>query len=227
MKKTLTFLLVITFIFSASCAQEEEISYTVGEEVIFNEEEWYVLNINEEEDYLTLVSKDEIIVDSIYFDDELLFDMVRYFTDEKEAYVDSALYIYIEEEVIPTMDEDSLVAVDGYKVRLLNLEDIQQVMELTTLVDDNGLTYYQQASDGDYSWLVPTNSWYWTMIECEDEVDNVVYGESSSEKYLHFSWYIITNYNDCIEVTSIGTRTDDAIKLVANVVTSAVEKVAS
>ena len=192
--------------------EPQETVYNIGDEVSFSDKDWYILSVNE--DSYTLVSKELDYSDSIYFDYDILFGMIKYFQEDKLKYEDSAMKLYLEEEILPQLGE--LKEVDGYKIRLLTLEDIKKVIPLKEMTDDNDLTYYLQDDDADYSWLLPVNTWCWTMEECQDDVGNTVYGETASQQFTHYSWYIMTNYNG-IAVTSVGTQRDDSIKIVINV----------
>ena len=93
-------------------------------------------------------------------------------------------------------------------------------MPLEDMTDDNELTVYLQNDHNDYSWLISSNEWFWTMEECTDDKPYIVYGESEFDEYNHYSWYILTNYGN-IQLTSTGQRTDDGIRIVINVLKSA------
>ena len=188
------------------------VRFEIGDKLIYSESEWYVIALHD--DCCTLVSAVHDYSDSIYFDYDLLFGMIRHFTDRKLTYEESAMKLYLEEEVAPAMNE--LAEVDGYKIRLLTLKDIENIVPLEKRTDDNGLDYYVQTDDRDYSWLIENNSWCWTMEECTDDLPDIVYGETKSQQYQHFSWYTLTNYGH-IEVTGVGTRRDDSIKIVINI----------
>jgi hypothetical protein len=197
-------------------------AYQMGQAVEFAGRTWYVLADSPAgQNYVTLLSEQIVVPDSVYFDDDLLYLPVRHFQDAKLSYDESAISLYLTEEVMPELGADHLVVVDGYAIRLLNMDDLQNVLDLRAVKDDNGLTYYVQASSGDYDWLVPRGGWYWTMIECTDDVGNIVYGEAGSQQYLHYCWYILTNYG-AVVLTSVGNQTDDGIKIVVNAKKTAV-----
>ena len=187
-------------------------TFTIGDKVTYSEKDWYVLSYDDS--CYTLVSAELDYSDSIYFDYDLMFGMIRHFNDAKLRYEDSAMKLYLEEEV--AADLGTLTEKDGYKIRLLNLNDIKNIVPLEKKTDDNGLDYYVQSDDKDYRWLIGTNNWCWTMEECQDDLPDTVYGETKSQQYQHYSWYTLTNYGH-IEVTSVGTRRDDSIKTVINV----------
>ena len=189
-----------------------EITFNIGDKVTYSEHDWYILSLDDT--CCTMVSAEADYSDSIYFDYDLMFGMIRHFTDEKLRYEDSAMKLYLEEEIAPQLGE--LTENDGYTIRLLTLSDIRKIVPLENKTDDNGLEYYVQTDDGDYSWLIGSNSWCWTMEECQDDLPDTVYGETKSQQYQHYSWYTLTNYGH-IEVTSVGTRRDDSIKIVINI----------
>ncbi len=227
MKKTLAILSVLLIILTGcekplepvpSVDPEPETRYEIGQEITYADQKWHI--INEGEDYLTVVSAEEIIPDSIYFEDDLLFDTVRYFTIDKLQYDESGLKIYLEEELLPELQPDNLKEVDGYKIRMLTLADLENIMPLEKKFDDNDLVYYTNADGKDYSWLIREHTWFWTMEMARDDIVNVVYGESMAAQYIHYSWYVLQNENGLL-LTSVGNHKDDAIKVVINILKEA------
>ncbi len=221
MKKLIVMLLLLVSL--CACKKEEPVKpdYVKGQEISFADAQWRVLfDSYGDSDYVTLISASIVYPDSIFFDDELLYDPVRYYESDKLKYADSALKLYLEEELLPLYGADNLKEVEGYKIRLLKLEDIKMIMSVENMTDDNDLTYYCQTDNNDYSWLISQNEWYWTMEECTDDKPYIVYGESEYDEYNHYSWFILTNYGK-IELTSTGQRTDDGIRVVINVLKSA------
>ncbi len=193
--------------------------YAPGTEISYHDASWYILD--KTDDYYVLLSKEQIVPESIFFEDDLLFDTIRYFNGPKLKYNDSALYLYFQEEIEPLYED--LVEVNGYKARLLSIDDIRKIIPLEKKTDDNGIIYYAQSDNRDYSWIIEKGKWYWLMSEASDDIANVVYGESASEKYLHYCWYTIT-CDDKITITSVGNHMDDSIKMVINVKKEAIEK---
>lgn len=228
--KKITVVLLVLLMMLTGCQKPDQVPvepdlpgpekkvYAYGELVAYNDQIWYVLS--EGEDYVTVISAEEIVPDSIYFEDDLLFDTVRYFTIDKLKYEDSGIKIYLEEEVLPTLQPDKLKEVDGHKIRLLTLSDLENFMTMEKKVDDNDIAYYTNNDGNDYSWLIKENTWYWTMEPAKDDIVNVVYGESMSEQYIHYSWYVLTNKNGLL-LTSVGNHKDDAIKIVINILKDA------
>ena len=196
----------------------QEQKYATGTEITYCDQKWYVLS--EGDDYITVISADEVVPDSIYFEDDLLFDTIRYFSIDKLNYADSGIKIYLEEEVLPNLQPDKLKEVDGYKIRLLKLSDIESFIPMEKKVDDNDIAYYVNNDGKDYNWLIKENTWYWTMEPAKDDIVNIVYGESMSEQYIHYSWYVLTNKNGLL-LTSVGNHKDDAIKIVINILKQA------
>lgn len=203
-------------------AEPEVTLRKVGEEVSFHDMKWNLIRDEDpDSDYITVVSSEIIVPDSIYFEDDLLFDTIRYFSIDKLKYEDSGIKIYLEEELLKDLGEESLKEVDGHKIRLLTLADITAILPMEKHIDDNDIAYYKQSSSDDYSWLVRNNTWFWTMEPANDDIVNIVYGESMAEQYIHYSWYVLTNENGLL-LTSVGNHKDDGIKVVINLLKSAV-----
>ena len=225
MKKGLLVIIIILLLLGGCKEKEPEITleYSQGQEVVFCDTSWRVLfDSYSNSNYVTLISSQLVYPESIYFDDDLFYMPIRYFTDVKLKYADSAIKLYLEEEVLPLYGDSNLIEINGYKIRLLTLNDLKNVMPLEVYTDDNQLVHYRQADSEDYSWLINKNEWFWTMEECADDLPYIVYGESSFDEYNHYSWYALTN-SDVIEFTSVGQRNDDSIKIVINVYKSALK----
>ena len=230
MKKTLLILLVL-LLFLSGCKEDKKEPDPVepevtllktGDEVSFHDMKWNLLKDEDpNSDYITVISSQIIVPDSIYFEDDLLFDTIRYFTIDKLKYEDSGIKIYLEEELLKDLGEDSLKEVDGSKIRLLTLADILAIVPMEKNIDDNDIAFYRQAGNGNYEWLVKENTWFWTMEPANDDIVNIVYGESMAEQYIHYSWYVLTNENGLL-LTSVGNHKDDGIKVVINLLKSAI-----
>ena len=221
MKKIVIMLLLLVSL--TGCHNEKPVNpdYVQSQEVSFADAKWRVLfDSMPDSDYVTLISASLVYPDSIFFDDDLLYDPLRFYEGSKLKYADSALKLYLEEELLPAYGSDNLKEVEGYKIRLLTLNDLKKIMPLEDMTDDNELTVYLQNDHNDYSWLISSNEWFWTMEECTDDKPYIVYGESEFDEYNHYSWYILTNYGN-IQLTSTGQRTDDGIRIVINVLKSA------
>ena len=88
-------------------------------------------------------------------------------------------------------------------------------------IDDNDIAFYRQLDNTDYSWLIGENTWFWTMEPANDDIVNIVYGESMAEQYIHYSWYVLT-YDNGLLMTSVGNHKDDGIKVVINILKDAI-----
>ncbi len=215
MKKLL--ILIMTILLLASC-QKKQKEYTPGELVSFGDENWYVLQDNG--DHLTLLSEDIIYPDSIFFDDDVLFNQIIYWKQEKVSYPDSAIRLYLQEELLTKLPQGDLYKVDNQDpIRLLSLNDLSFI-EFETTTDENGILHYSQKGDQDYSWIVGDNETFWLMDEAKDTAENIVYGESAAEQYIHSCLMFISNYN-IIELTSVAEKMPYGLKTVINVNKSA------
>ena len=96
-------------------AEPEVTLRKVGEEVSFHDMKWNLIRDEDpDSDYITVVSSEIIVPDSIYFEDDLLFDTIRYFSIDKLKYEDSGIKIYLEEELLKDLGEDNLKEVDTH-----------------------------------------------------------------------------------------------------------------
>ena len=214
MKKLLT--VIITTLLLVSC-QKSLPDYQIAQPVSFANENWHVLSVAD--DYVALLSDEIIYPDSIYFDDDILFNQIIYWKSQKVSYQDSAISLYLTEEVLPKYPADDLHEADGYTVRLLSVKDLDFI-SFTKSTDENGILHYRQKGDQDYSWVIADDECYWLMDEVSDQAENTVYGESAAEQYIHSCWLYISSYRQ-LEITSVAEKMPYGFKIVINVKKSA------
>jgi len=86
--------------------------------------------------------------------------------------------------------EDDLIKVDGYKIRLLNSNDLSQNLRYQ---------YYKENIDTNYNWLISANFGYWTMIPYDKSSMFVLRNNSSVKESILNKNLIrpVINLNKC------------------------------
>ena len=179
--------------------------YKVGDSVRLNNEEWYVIKDSSKKDnYVTLISS------SFYYSDENQFVL-------EEIYETSKLRKYLENDFINEhLEGIELVEKNGYKIRLLELEDFNNIVNYNY---DKKEDIYKLEDCPFYFCL--TGSRFGTMIDTNSKTENGVYDSVSEikslfENYkLHLKYYNVNSLNEDVILESV---TEDAIMFIRPVI---------
>ena len=178
--------------------------YLVGDTVEFAGSNWKVIkNSTAEEDYVTLM-KETILTNSelgeyalgtgyetmsYYWDDNCHptaygYSRDSWSCDNTNSYATSKVKEVLETRYLPTIGETNLKEVDGYKIRLITVDELTSNLGC---VNDN-CTSSQYAT-----WLYQNCEGrilaYWTMTPDSDNSSSVWYVTSSGQIYHYFATY--------------------------------------
>lgn len=210
MKKRIVFLIVtLLLIFSSIWAfskidgndspikvfgsKKEFKSYKAGDRVNFASRNWIVMyDSSKKEEVITLISSEVIYLDDIPY----VFDGI---------YETSKLNDYLKNNFAKEIGESNLVSKNGYKVRLLNEDDMRKLLEVDYNSEDDS---YEIENCPDYICLY--NSYYATMIDTKSIEKEDVYNNFSDienidtdDFQLHLNYYNISNLDGEEKLESI------------------------
>ena len=189
-------------------------TYVIGDTVTFAGSNWYVIkNSTSDEDYVTLLKEtvlthDELGENYAITRDETEYDTMAYYwsdtchwsgnygyTDYDDSgcaghndYEGSKVKEYLEETYINTLGVDNLKEVDGYKVRLINYDELMGNLGYTMDMTSEGAGEYPSANDNVPTWVYQNFGYtdgsnevygYWTMTPHPDYSRNVWYVDST------------------------------------------------
>ena len=183
--------------------------YKAGDLVEFNDSDWYVMyDSDEKSDYVTLINSGVM-----YLYDEKIINTLD------TVYEISTLRNYLENEYLKELGEDNLVEVYGYKVRLLNKDDIEK---LTQYEYNDELDEYKITDCPEY--ICDINWTYATMIDTKNDKDfvDVYYNindiEDLNDEYtLHLNYYNMTLEDGNFKLQSLVDDATLFVKPIINV----------
>lgn len=192
-------------------------SYKAGDIVSFADDEWIVMyDSSSKEDSMTLINSG-----ILYLGEDEISDVID------GIYETSKLNDYLENDYANLLGEKNLVEKNGYKVRLLNMDDIK---ELTEYEYDEKEDRYVFLSCPDYICL--TNNYYATMIDTNNEFEKTdVYNNVKDiedniigEYQLHLKYYNIYSTLTDFSLESIVDDTTLIVRPVINVYKGSIGK---
>lgn len=163
-------------------------NYKKGDKITFNNKEWYVLNdsdINTE--YLTLISSDVI-----FLDDKELSKIVDV------NYNNSKLNEYLNNEYIKEYGKNNFIEIKGYKVRLFNEDDLNNIV--TEYDEEKDKYIIKECPD----YICLNDSIFSTMIETKNKDNKLKY-------------YNLSNMNGTMELQSIINNDNLYIRPIINI----------
>jgi hypothetical protein len=142
--------------------------YKIGDIIKINDENWYTIeDSNSEKDYIKLIN----------------LNYKRLIRNCKEDYTHLNEKNYLEGEYLKNIGESKLKEVDGYKIRLITIDEFKNLAELTK-ADLDGIRYNYKIKLN-YDWVKDLNTLTMSEIDYYYDVDD------NSE--LCASWYIQSN----------------------------------
>ena len=189
--------------------------YKVGEVITFKDQEWYVLyDSDKKTDYVTLLS-----ADLLYLADDGIENVFN------DPYDESLLNKYLENDYLNNLGSDNFVEVEGYKVRLLNMKDINNFVEV--IYNEENDEY--NLSDCPQYLCLP-NASFATMIETKNKEFTDVYNDVEEiedplydEYTLHLKYYRLTSTYDTNKLVSLVEDTYLLVRTVINVYKNSLE----
>ena len=176
-------------------------SYKQGDIIDYRDGRWIVMYDSSTKDsYVTLFS-----TDIIYLGDDDITEALD------GIYETSELNRYLKTKYIDSLGVDSLEEVNGYKVRLLNEDDLDNLTKYE--YNENDDSYDVLDSNG---FVCLTNAFYATMIDTDDY-------EVNSEDKVHLKYYnAVGDYDNC-RLESITDDTTLFVRPVINLKKDALE----
>ena len=179
--------------------------YKVGDSIRLNNEEWYVIkNSSKKDNYVTLISS------SFYYNEDNSYVL-------EEIYETSKLRKYLENDFVKEhLDGIELVEKSGYKIRLLELDDFNNLVNYSY---DKKEDIYKLEDCSFY--LCLTGSRFATMIDTESDTKKDEYSSVSDIKNLfddyklHLRYYNVNSIEEDIILESV---TSDAIMFIRPVI---------
>lgn len=190
--------------------KEEYTSYKAGDTIDFNDSEWYVMyDSDKNTDYLTMISADLITLEE---------QDIAYVVNG--IYESSDLNNYLKNEYAEELGVDKLVEKNGYKVRLFNKDDLDNLLDVTY---DSKNDEYKINNCPQY--ICQTNSFFATMIDTNQDIElkdvylNVddIEDPLFDEYELHLKYYNITSTYETFRMNSITDTATLFIRPVINV----------
>ena len=210
---------------------EPNYDYVIGDTVEFAGSNWYVIkNSKEDDDYVTLLK--ETILDYTdltknyaittqrktmgYYWSNTCHDNYTYGTDSynnsdtsgcagHNDYEGSKVKEFLEGTYINTLGETNLKEIDGYKIRLITIEELKQNMGLTDAYSlgkkDQGGFSANEANKNVPQWIylnyggeLRNVQGYWTMSSCSDNsrVKAIYFWD---EQYTGNIYYLVSDYS--------------------------------
>jgi len=186
--------------------------YKAGNRIHYNDEEWIVMyDSNEKEDYVTLICA------SILYLGEEDIDKVL-----DGIYETSELNEYLKTTYAKELGEDNLVEIHGYKVRLFNEDDME-----------NLLTYEYVEAEDKYNilecpdYICLTNVSYATMIDTKEgdyNVDEISDIDDSYDYEIHLKYYNLYSTYETYQLESIVDDNTLFVRPVINLYKDSIEE---
>lgn len=134
--------------------------YSIGDVVSFAGSEWYVIeNSAAGNDYVTLMSAGIRTVSSF---------------GDTSSYGSSAVKNILEEYANSTLGSDNLKEINGYKIRLITKDELQQNLGYSTSLR---ASWYEYSQENTPQWVYSysaANMGYWTMSADGDRTDSLL-----------------------------------------------------
>ena len=178
-------------------------AYSIGDTVNFAGSNWKVIKASTtEEDYVTLM-KETVLTNAELGDYAYnsTYDTMIYH-ESSNVYATSKVKEMLETRYLPTIGENNLKKVDGYKIRLITVDELESNLGYTK---DTGTNVYNYNLEITPSWVYQNFgenqnnvSGYWTMTPYSDD-------------YFSYTWHVTPFrivYNHYGDVTNnhIGVR---------------------
>ncbi len=196
--------------------KETYAEYKAGDRVIFGDTDWYVMyDSNKDSDYVTLIN-DGIM----YLYDEDIVNVLD------TIYEISDLRKYLENDYLKELGEDNFVEIHGYKVRLLNKDDMDSLIKYEYDEDNDE---YKILECPDY--ICDLNWSYATMIDTNtnkeyvDAYNNVSDIEDLNDEYLlHLKYYNVNFDTKGFKLQSLVDDVTLFVRPVINVYKNSLEE---
>lgn len=138
------------------CQYYQSLEYSVGDKVLFHDELYYVTEeSNQNKEYITLL-KDDNIGESGY--------------GNTSNYNESIIKDALDEWVSDNFDNDELTEVNNYKVRLININELEN---LGYEYKYNGSVFLYEKTEDTPEWLYINKPAYWTMSAIDDSSNSI------------------------------------------------------
>ena len=183
--------------------------YKSGDTITFKDQEWYVLyDSDKNSDYVTLIS-----ADILYLGDEGIEKVFN------EVYEISSLNKYLTSTYLDNLGSDNFIEIHGYKVRLLNIDDINNLTKYT--YDEENDEYIINECP---EFLCLPNASFATMIDTKNKefvdtytnVDDIE--DPVSEDYiLHLKYYNLQSTYETSKLQSLVNDTSLLVRPIVNV----------
>ena len=189
-------------------------SYSVGDVVTFGDSDWRVIkNSDISQDYVTLVRSKELLKDAS--DDSSW----KFEYGANVDYNSSSIKNYIETTYLPLLGADNLKEVNGYKIRLISIDDLValgcSVYDSIEYVCTDAPSWIVQSSN-----TVGMGSINWTMTSYgDDSIYQVVSGGPANTFLAESGGTIVASI-----VNSDGALGAAAVRPVINLLKSSIEK---
>jgi len=237
MKKFIIFIILILvvvggmFLIKSRLVDKEEVEtkktfkkkeykeYKVGDLVSFHEEDWYVLyDSSKKDDYLTLISSNILSLE-----EEGITTVVN------GIYESSSINHYLKSDMVEELGEDNLVDKNGYKVRLFNQDDFNQLFKESDIEYDEEKDEY--TLNNCPAFICLTNTYYATMIDTNndkemldvysnvEDVEDLLYEDYT----LHLKYYNITSTYETFRMNSLVDNTTLFVRPVIHVYKESLE----
>lgn len=192
-------------------------TYSVGDEIQYKGEKYIVINNSDNKaNYITLLKDNTLTAEQIaeYTNNEYSNNNVPFYTSDtcnsftnetgcKSDYDSSLLKKIIDNWVDNELDDNDLVSVNGYKSRLVNLDDLIYHLGFEMIHGNTG-AFVQNSQSVNYLQPIDYNHRYWTMVQVEDdnyEISTVDYYFNKilgMQLYYNFSIRPVINLNKCV-----------------------------
>ena len=132
-------------------------TYSIGDEITFAGSNWYVIkNSSSDEDYVTLMSASVRTISSF---------------GDSSSYDSSAVKNILEGYANSTLGSDNLREINGYKIRLITMDELQQNLGYSTSMT---ASWYEYSQENTPLWVYSysaSNMGYWTMTVDPENTD--------------------------------------------------------
>lgn len=147
----------------------KELDYKQGDKIKYKDHYYYVLrNSTKNDTFLTLImsdamSDDEILKYDNNYEQTITYDgkIPRSIGEFKKYYNDSEIKVLINNWIESQNIQNDLEEVDGYKARLLSIEELKSDFGYSISQSDNSISYRLGRSGQEVWWLI--NYDYWVM----------------------------------------------------------------
>lgn len=191
-------------------------TYSVGDEIEYKGTKFIVINNSDDKkNYITLLKDDTLTNEQIseYTNNEYSDHKVPFYTSDtcnftnktgcKSDYDSSLVKKIIDNWVDNELDSSDLVSVNGYKSRLVNLDDLIYHLGFEMIHGNTG-AFVQNSQSVNYLKPIDYMHQYWTMVQVEDdnyEISTVDYYFNKilgMQLYYNFSIRPVINLNKCV-----------------------------